>query len=399
MKGSSVLKKLLLLCSLTAVGHLTAGSDLQNYLTQEKNLIFDYQEMKNQLEMDKLHDSWISPITISYQENWTTQPLSGTQSSSAFSVGIDQPIFRSGGIYYAIKYSDALRGANSREIAMKKRALIGQAIDILFSIRKLKLQHQKLRLLVRNDSIDIQRKQESYNAGILDSSFLDQAILKRNQNESQMLDIELNLAKLRSSFKLLSRKNPDKLRVPHLRMISLKHYKRNHMDVAKKQLRTLEKKYSSKMTWAKYLPSISVHARYTNTNRNAPGMDDDYSTYGFKISVPLNINSATDIESSRVSYMQSMTELQDSRRAVGLEYNIVRKSIAILNKKSALAKKDERLYRRLYSRTRDLVKAGEKTKQDVQTMRNSLAIKKLDRRIYALEKQQQLLKLYTKVSR
>jgi len=46
-----------------------------------------------------------------------------------------------------------------------------------------------------------------------------------------------------------------------------------------------------------------------------------------------------------------------------------------------------------------LVKAGEKTKQDVQTMRNSLAIKKLDRRIFALEKQQQLLKLYTKVSR
>jgi len=399
MKDSSVLKKLLLLCSLTAVSYVSAGNDLQNYLTEEKNQIFDYQEMKNQLEMDKLHDSWISPITISYQENWTTQPLSGTQSSSAFSIGIDQPIFRSGGIYYAIKYSDALRGANSREIAMQKRALIGQAIDILFSIKKLKLQHQKLKLLVRNDTIDIQRKQESYNAGILDSSFLDQAILKRNQDESQMLDIELNLAKLRSSFKLLSRKNPDKLRVPHLKMISLKHYKRNHMDVAKKQLRLLEKKYNKKMTWAKYLPTVSVHARYTNTNRSAPGMDDDYSTYGFKISVPLSINSATDIESSRVSYMQSMTELQDSRRAVALEYSIVRKSIAILNKKSALAKKDERLYRRLYSRTKDLVKAGEKTKQDLQTMYHSLKIKQLDRRIYALEKQQQLLKLYTKVSR
>ena len=399
MKGSSVLKKLWLLCSLAAASYVYAGSDLQNYLTEEKNQIFNYQEMKNQLEMDKLHDSWISPITVSYQENWTTQPLSGTQSSSAFSIGIDQPIFRSGGIYYAIKYSDVLRGVNSREIAMQKRALIGQAIDILFSIRKLKLQHRKLKLLVRNDIIDIQRKQESYNAGILDSSFLDQAILKRNQDESQMLDIELNLAKLRSSFKLLSRKNPDKLRVPHLKMISLKHYKRNHADVAKKKLQVLEKKYSSKMTWAKYLPTLSVHARYTNTNQHRPGLDDDYSTYGFTLSVPLNINSATDIESSRVSYMQSMTELQDSRRAVALEYDIVRKSIAILNKKSALAKKDEALYQRLYKRTQDLVKAGEKTKQDVETMRNSLKIKKLDRRIYAIEKQQQLLKLYTKVSR
>ena len=398
MKDSNVLKKLLLLFSLTVATHVTAGSDLENYLTEEKNLIFGYQEMKNQLEMDKLHDSWISPITISYQENWTTQPRSGTVSSSAFSIGIDQPIFRSGGIYYAIKYSDALRGANSREIAMQKRALIGQAIDILFSIKKAKLQYQKLRLLIQNDTIDIRRKQESYDAGVLDSSFLDQAILKRNQDASQLLDIELSLATLRSNFKRLSRKNPDKLRLPHLKMLSLKHYRRNHADVAAKRLRALEKAYSSKMTWAKYLPSISVNARYTNTNQNLPGMDDDYSTYGFRISIPLNINSTTDIESSRVSYMQSMTELQDSRRAVALEYAIVRKSIAILDRKSTLARKDEALYRRLYSRTKDLVKAGEKTRQDAQIMHNSLKIKKLDRRIYAIEKQQQLLKLYTKVS-
>jgi len=391
------LKKLFLLCSLLGISHLTAQSDLENYLTKEKNLIFNYQEMKNQLEMDKLHNSWISPITISYQENWTTQPLSGTQSSSAFSIGIDQPIFKSGGIYYAIKYSDALRSANSQEIAIRKRQLIGQVIDTLYSIRKLGLQHQKLRFLVRNDTIDINRKQESYDAGILDSSFLDQAILKRNQDESQMLDIELNLAKLRNAFKLLSRKNPDKLKTPHLRMISLGHYKQHNMDLAAKRLRALEKEYSSKIIWAKYLPTVSVNVRYTNTNKDISGMDDDYSTYGFKISMPLNINTFTDIESSRVSYMQSVTELQDSRRAAGLEYGIVHKSIAILNKRIALSKKDEALYSRLYKRTKDLVKAGEKTDQDSQTMLNSLKIKKLDRRIYAIEKQQLLLSLYIKV--
>ncbi|NKQ40349.1 MAG: TolC family protein [Sulfurovum sp.] len=399
MKDLSVLKKLFLLCSIFATSYISAESDLENYLTQEKNLIFNYQEMKNQLEMDKLHDSWISPVMVTYQKNWTTQPLSGTKSSSAFSIGIDQPIFRSGGIYYAIKYSDALRGVNSQDIAMKKKQLIGQAIDMLYNIKKLKLQHQKLKLLVRNDTIDIQRKQESYGAGILDSSFLDQAILKRNQNESQMLDIEMNLAKLRNSFKLLSRKNPDKLKTPRLKMISSKYYKNNNMDLALKQLKSLEKEYSNKMTWAKYLPTISVNARYTNTDINTPGMDDDYSTYGFKISVPLNINAATDIESSRVSYMLSVTEMQDSRRTAGIEHSIVRKSISILNKRISLAKKDEALYRRLYNRTKDLVKAGEKTKQDAQTMLNSLNIKQLDRKIYDIEKQQQLLKLYIKVSR
>ena len=377
---------------------LFAGSELQNYLSNEKNLIFDFQQQKNQLETDKLHDSWISPITISYQENWTTQPLSGTKSSSAFSIGIDQPIFKSGGIYYAIKYSKILGDLNSKEISIKKRQLIGQAIEILYGIKKAKLQLQKLRLMIKNDRIDIERKQESYDAGILDSSFLDQAILKRNQDESQMLDIELTLAKLRTSFSYLSRKNPDKLRTPNLKLISLKKYKDNNLNLAAKRLRVLEKKYSSKMTWTKYLPTVSVNARYTNTDQKAPGMDDDFTTYGFKISMPISINTFKDIESSRVSYMQSVTELQDSKRTAGLEYEVARKSIDIINKKIALAKKDEALYRRLYNRTKDLVKAGEKTKHDAQTMLNSLKIKKLDRKIYAIEKQQQLLNLYIKVS-
>jgi len=399
MKGLNVLKKLLLVCSLLTVGSLTAGSDLENYLSEEKNLIFHYQKLKNDLEMDKLHDSWISPISVSYQESWNTQPLSGTDSSALFSVGIDQPIFKSGGIYYAIKYSNILRRANYQDIEIQKRTLIGQAIDILFSIKKLKLQHQKLKYMVRNDLIDIRLKQESYDAGILDSSFLDQAILKRNQDESSMLDMELSLASMRNAFQKLSRKNPDRLRTPHLKMLSLKHYKRRNMDLAVKKLRAMEKQYSSKMVWSSYMPTLSVNARYNHTNRDTVGMDNDYNTYGFKLSVPLSINRSTDIESSRVSYMQSVTELQDSRRTVALEYQMVQKTLQILDKKIALSKKDEALYRRLYKRTKDLLKAGEKTKQDAQTMRNSLEIKKLDRKIYAIEKQQELLKLYMKVAR
>jgi len=401
MRGLSVLKKLFLLYSVIGifgVGSISAQSELQNYLTNEKNLIFNLQEYKNQLEADKLSTSWISPIMLSYQENWTTQPLAGTQSSTAFSIGIDQPIFKSGGIYYAIKFSQALRAANSQDIAIQKRQLIGQAIDILYSIKKANLQLQKLRLMVQNDRIDIETKQESYDAGILDSSFLDQAILKRNMDESSMLDIELTIAKLKNSFRMLSKKNPNRLKTPKLKLISLRNYQNKNMNLAVKELRALEKEYSSKITWTKYLPTISVNAQHFDTNKNIVGMKQDYSTYGFRISMPININTFTDIESSRVSHMQSVVELQDSKRSVKLEYNLIRKSINIIDRRISLAKKDEALYRSLYNRTKDLVKAGEKTDQDSQTMLNSLRIKKLDRQIYYIDKQRQLLSLYIKVS-
>lgn len=401
MKGLIVLKKLFLLYStigILGVGSVSAQSQLQNYLTNEKNLIFNLQEYKNQLEADKLSSGWISPIMLNYQKNWTTQPLIGTQSSTAFSIGINQPIFKSGGIYYAIKFANALRDANEKDIAIQKRKLIGQAIDILYSIKKIHLQLKKFRLMVRNDSIDINKKQESYNAGILDSSFLDQAILKRNMDESSRLDLELTLAKLRSSFRTISKKNPDRLKTPKLSLISLKNYKNRNMDLASKELHALEKKYTSKMTWAKYLPTVSVNANYINTDTNTAGMKQDYSTYGFKISMPINVNTFKDIESSRVSHMQSVVELQDSKRAAKLEYNLIRKSINIIDRRISLAKKDEALYRNLYKRTKDLVKAGEKTSHDSETMLNSLKIKKLDRQIYYIDKQQQLLSLYIKVS-
>lgn len=395
------MKKLFLLYSIVGVlgaESISAQSELQNYLTNEKNLIFNLQEYKNQLEADKLSTGWIAPIMLSYQENWTNQPLAGTQSSTVFSIGIDQPIFKSGGIYYAIKFSQALRDANSQDIAIKKRQLIGQAIDILYSIKKANLQLQKLRLMLKNDHIDIDRKRESYDAGILDSSFLDQAILKRNMDESSMLDVELTIAKLKNAFSMLSKKSPNRLKTPNLKLISLRNYRAKNMDLASKELRVLEKEYSSKMTWTKYLPTVSLNAHHFDTNRNNPGMKQDYSTYGFKITMPININTFKDIESSRVSHMQSVVELQDSKRAVQLEYSLIRKSINIIDRRIALAKKDESLYRSLYSRTKDLVKAGEKTAHDSQTMLNSLKIKKLDREIYYIDKQQQLLSLYIKVS-
>ena len=361
-------------------------------------MIFNLQDTINTLETDKLHDSWISPITIGYQETWNTQPIAGDVHSTAFTIGIDQPIFKSGGIYYAIKYSQVLADANRMDIISQKKELIGKAIDIIYSLRKAKLQYHKLKLLSKNDAIDIQRKQENYDAGVLDSSFLDQAILKHNQDQSQMLDMQLTISKLRNSFKMLSRKNPDKLRVPKLKLLSLKEYKKGNTQVAIKRLRAMEKEYSNKMTWSKYLPSVSVNARYTNTNIAAPGMKDDFSTYGFKITMPININSAKDIESSRVSYLKSMTEYQDSKRTMMLEYRSVRQSLAIIDRKIALAKKDEALYRSLHKRTKDLIIAGEKTEQDSTIMQNSLKIKQIDKMIYRIDKQKELLQLYIKVN-
>ena len=62
-----------------------------------------------------------------------------------------------------------------------------------------------------------------------------------------------------------------------------------------------------------------------------------------------------------------------------------------------MAKKDEKIYRNLLRLTKNLVSAGEKTSLDADIMSNSLQIRKLDQKIYAIDKQLKLLQLYIRV--
>ena len=186
MKGSSVLKRLYLLCSFLFVTSLGAD-ERGSILAENKELLFDYQFQSNELQSDILSKSWINPVTVRYGKDYTTRFRTGTLDTGNFSVYIDQPIFRSGGIYYAIKYSGALRNANRAEIILQKRQMIGDAVSILFQLKKIRLEQKKMKYQIKNDLIDIQQKRDSYEAGLLDSSFLDQAILKKSQDETALL--------------------------------------------------------------------------------------------------------------------------------------------------------------------------------------------------------------------
>jgi outer membrane protein TolC len=394
-----LIRKIIFLSSLS-LGLLHAD-ELPDILSDNNKKIIEYQKKRNELESDKLKTSWISPVTLSYNKTYSEQYKTGRVDTGSFSIGIDQPIFKSGGIYFAVKYSDAVRNLNGVNIDIAHKEMLVNALSLLYNIKKLKLQKAKLALLVKNDQIDIRQKRDSYNNGLIDSSFLDQAILKKNSDETQLLELELSIAKLQNDFALLSDKNPDKLKLPKLKLIKAKRYKGKNLELVKKRFEAREKRYSSKMTWTKYLPTISVQARYTDGDlnpmfANAP-LKEAYKTYGFTVSMPISISSAKDVESAKVAYMEAQTRLFEKRKEIDNEYKLAVKNLEILGKKINLARKDQRLYSRLYRLTKNLEKAGEKTKWDTQLMYNSLRIKKYDQRIYAIDRELQLLSLYAKV--
>jgi len=378
------------------------ADELSDILSDNKNILFDYEFRNNTAQSDMLENSWINPVMLQYSKSFSKQFTDRTVKTGSFSIGIDQPIFRSGGIYFAIKYAQAIRGANEAEIKLKKREMIGSAVKLLFEMRKLKLEQKKLVLLIKNDKLDIRQKRESYNAGLIDSSFLDQALLKANQDETKKLETEISLMNLKQKFALLSDKDPEQLKLPKLKLISEKRYKGANLELVRDRLRAKEKAYNAKMTWAKYLPSVSIQGRYTDADLNPlfarPGLEEKYWTYGFTISLPININMFSDIEAAKVARLKAETEVIERKHTIDEEYKLIKSKLRIIEKKITLARKDEKLYTRLYRTTRNLAHAGEKTSLDTAMMRNSLQVRKLDQKIYTLEKQIELIGLYTKVS-
>ncbi len=183
--------------------------------------------------------------------------------------------------------------------------------------------------------------------------------------------------------------------------MSKKNYKEQNLELKKDILRAEQSSYNANVTVAKYLPTVSLQGQYLDGDLNPlyarSGIEEKYYNYGFTVSMPLDINSFTDIEASKVAKLRAATQVLDRKDQVLEEYQWIYNSLNILDKKIILARKDEKIYNNLFRLTSNLAQAGEKTSLDADIMKNSLQIRKLDQKIYKIDKQVQLLKLYIRV--
>lgn len=403
MKDLPVLKRLLALCSIVVSSSLFAADELSNVLSGQRNQLLNQQTEQTQNQASQLEKSWISPINIQYSRNYSTQ-FPDTVETGQFMISVDQPIFKMGGIWAAVKYAKALGEANEIEVELQRRQLITQALTILYNLKKSQLQLDKLNLLIRNDELDILIQKESYDAGLSNRTLYDQALLKRNQDITSKLELELSMTKLKNDFKLLSDENPESIELPNFGMIDQARYAANQLEVKRDELRLKEKQNYRFMTWAKYLPELSVTGAYIDADINplfrssGSGLKEKYYTYGFKVSMPLNINAYEDIQSSKIDYLNAQITLDEQRKAIANEFDMIRKRLEIIDRKIALSKDDAQHYASMQQVARDLELIGDQTVYDTEIVTNTLKVRELDQAIYKYDAQLELLTLYAKVA-
>jgi outer membrane efflux protein len=396
MKVSTLLIALSLLCS-TAFAADENDQPLDTYISKNKKDQFKYDYDKVEADSSKLRDSWIAPLNLQYSYS-KSNPYSDEQTSEGAAIKMDQPIFQSGGIYYGIKFAEASRVYANYSVEVAKRKLVKDAISLLMQIKQMDLKVERQKLQIKNSTISLEQKKEQYLSGQLDSGFLDNAIIERNFVIQSLYDIETNKERLISKFNAISDLSYTEAKIPYLEMLNEDQFLEYNIVLNTSESDIEKTRYNKDVTTAKYLPRVSVTSGYNWSKSDSAfqfgSKEKDYYDYGVKASVPLDINTFRDIESSRIDYLKSKLVIEDRRRELRALFEQVMQNINNFEKKRLLSIENRELYEKLLSETQDMFSAGYKTSYDVDLLENSVSIQIIDLSIFEIDKQLELLTLY-----
>lgn len=398
MKALKLSIALLTLCSTL----LVSEEELDSYISENKKEQFKYDYEKNEAESSKLRDSWIAPLNLNYSYS-KSNPYENKQTQQSAAIVMDQPIFKSGGIYYGIQFAEASRIYSNNFTDVSKRKLAKEAVSLLIQIKQMDLKISKQKLQIENSEINLAQKKEDYLNGQLDSGFLDSAIIERNIVIQSLYDIETNKERVISKFNAISDMEYDNAFVPELKLITQEEFLENNMVLSMSKSERNRNRYNKNITVSKYLPQINFVAGYnwkeSQNQQYVPGAtaisnETDYYNYGIRATLPLDINTFRDVESSKIDYLKSVIVIEDKKREQKAIFEQVMQNIDNFEKKKQLSVENRDIYEKLLEDTKALFSAGYKTQYDVELLQNSVDIQKIDVEIYEMDRQLELLTLY-----
>ena len=392
LQKSSNLK--LLICSLISLNLFANEFTLEkNILSETREKSFDLTQKKAIEDSSILKKDWINPIIFKYTDN-----LGEIYKNEKSVISIDQPIFKSGGIYKAIKYANATYKYSTLEIEQQRKNLIQTATNYLFLIEKTNLNIKKAELSLLNSKIDVDRKKEQVLNGFLDSSFLDNALLALNTAKHSLIDLKYQKQELINNFHNISSKEYTNFSLPTLKLFNEKKFIENNIEIKKAKVDISKKNNFAGITTAKYLPSVNVFYTYTKNHfKDGTTTYDNTQSYGLTVSIPFDSRTFNDIESSKIDYLKSKLDLQNKITDEKTFFKSKLEKINMIEDRIHITKEDLAVYDSILSVIYEEKEAQLKTQSDLDTLENSQKIKALDLKIFEIEKQIELLSVYAKL--
>ncbi len=389
------MKKLLIL-SLSILSLFGTGFD---YLNQENQGELNIQKEINSLSSKNLKLNWIEPIIASYSYTKNNQ-ANIWKKTKYFRVSLNQPIFKSGGIYFAIKYATANKKFKILATTLQQNTLIIRLYDLTLNLKKLDIQIKQIKLNIKNADLEIKIKKDRFLSGDDDISFLNKAMLNKNNLLLKLNNLKTKHKELENNFKNISNYSYKTIFLPKLTLISKKEFLIKNLEL-KKEIQNLHQKNQLKnMTISNYLATISLVADYNYIKtklEHSPWKKNRYKNYGVTISIPFSLNETRDIEIKKLEVLKEKLSLKQKQRDLKSEYINIYQTEQNLQNKLKILKQNIKLYNSLIKIVKGEVDAGDKTREDLQTIKNSKKSLLYDLTQTKYDIQINLLKLFEKM--
>lgn len=367
----------------------------KDILSKDRQNLFNLNDNKNEESSSTLKKDWINPINLSF-----TKSFSDSYDSTKSTISISQPIFKSGGIFSAIKYANASYKYNQFDIEIQRKELIRSATTMLFNLHITDLNIKKNEFLLKNANIDIIRKKEQVLNGFLDTSYLDNAILDANKIKNGIAELRYQKEELNNNFSNIASGEYKSFELPALILKDKKQFINDNIELAKAQADIEQKDNLADMTIARYLPTVNVnadHSQYHDVD-NGNVSNKNIHSYGISVTMPLDVRTFNEIETQKISYLTAKLNLKNIQLEEENFYKTKLSKLNMLNEKKKIAQDDYKLYESLLTIIIEEKNAELKTQSDVDTLLNSQKIKSIELNIYKLEEQIELLEIYSKIS-
>ncbi|WP_345977890.1 TolC family protein [Sulfurimonas sp. HSL3-7] len=365
---------------------LIAGPLLGNELplSEEKSELLKLKREKIQEDIERGKSAWVSPLTVSASIAKNKDATDGHSEVKNAGISLNQDIFRSGGIYYAVDQVKASGEASLLGVDIEEATYLKNIYTLKAQIERDKLKYEQSNLTLKNMDIDLFIIKAKYKVGSADISELNRATLDRDSARTDLIVIKNTLRNERYELKKFSGvANAEKIRLPEIPLISENTYLQDHLELLQYSALDRSDNAAWKVTRSTYLPKLTVNGTlgYSDYQGDIAEYSGDTYSYGAVLSMPLDINTRGTVASGKLQYLQTKTAEIDRKMELEQEYAMRVNTIADYEEKIGVAEEMIKMYDDLYNFTNNQYKAGFKSAYDLESLGNSVKIQKLEKEI------------------
>ncbi|WP_320036238.1 TolC family protein [Halarcobacter sp.] len=375
------------------------SNDLQ-ILNKDKKELREVEKRIIQEQYKSSNNSWIGGVDLSSSLNrshsFSTESDKFTKSVS---IGFSQSLYESGGIEFSIK--NAKDTLNEQLIAWENENLVilKTIYETLLSIKKLKLQIEQNEFTYKNKEIELALKKIQYEAGDVDITELNDAIMAKNTQFKNNIALKNSLKDALYELSKYTDLKYEEIEILDFKPINKEDFINNSIDLKYEnaKINTLDSSYKELKSSYGLQVNFSSSLSYSESDelnedtnsRNKSG------SLGLNFSLPLfDATKKYELEKSRLEILKQKVNLSDIKKELLNEYDQILTQIDTYEKYFITINENLELYEDLILINSVSNSAGMSSDYDLEILKNTKKINEYDLEINDIDMQLQYSKLY-----